>query len=93
MEDRQRMDQHIARLPAPIVFQHDRIAQQVAMREHGALAAACGAAGVEDGREVVRAANSGRVLVGLVHGALQKAATAVVTKREHMLRTCSKGDL
>ena len=62
------------------------------MREHGALAAAGGAAGVEDGGQVVGAAGHGLVLVAVVGGALEQAAGAVVTQGEHMLRAQGEGD-
>jgi hypothetical protein len=53
MEDGQCVDQHVALSPSPVVLEHDRVGQQVAVRQHGALAAARGAAGVEDGSQVV----------------------------------------
>ena len=62
------------------------------MREHGALAAAGGAAGVEDGGQVVGAAGHGLVLIAVVRGAIEQAAGAVVTQGEHMLRAQGEGD-
>jgi hypothetical protein len=56
--------------------------QQVAVREHGALAAPGGAAGVEDGRQVVGRAQRRRVPVGLLCGAVEQRAAAVVVERE-----------
>ena len=60
MEDRQGVDQHVAalgrRAPAPVALQRHRVRDQVAVAEHRPLAAPGGAAGVEDGGEVVAAA-------------------------------------
>ncbi len=53
MEDGQGMNEHITGLPAPIVFQGLCVAQHVAVREHRAFAAACGAAGVQNGSQVI----------------------------------------
>ena len=80
MEDRQRVDQHVARAPAPIVLQDPGVAQQVGVAEHRALAAAGGAAGVEDRGQVVGASCRRPVAVGLDRGALQQAAAAGVVE-------------
>ena len=56
MEDRQRVQQPVVGGEAPGVAQGRRVGGEVAVAEHGALGAAGGARGVEDGREVVLAA-------------------------------------
>ena len=71
--------------PAPRLLQHPRVAQQVAVREHRALAAAGGAARVEDGREVVGAARHRLLEVALQHGALEQVAGAVLVEHEDVL--------
>jgi hypothetical protein len=63
------------------------------VREHRTLAAPGGAAGVEDGRQVVAAARRRRVRVGVEGGALEQRAAAVVAEREHVARAGGKGDL
>ena len=93
MEDRQCVDEHIVRAPTPVLLEHPRVAQQIAVREHGALAAARGAAGVQDGSQVIRLARHGLVFVAMVRSALQQAARAVIAERENVLRPRSKGDL
>ena len=62
------------------------------MAEHRALAAARGAAGVEDGRHVVCRFNGWLVLVRAVHRTLQQGAAAVVTEGENTLRTALESD-
>jgi hypothetical protein len=95
VEDGQRVDQGVAALgaaagaasaPTPERLQHLRVAAQVAVREHRALAAAGGAAGVQDGGEVVVAAQRRLVHVGVLRRALQQRARAVVAEREHVDR-------
>ncbi len=93
VEDGQRVDQHVALLPAPVRLQHARVAEHVAVREHGALAAPGGAAGVDDDRKVVGLAARRRVRVGVVRGALQQGAAAVLAQREHVARAGLEGDL
>ncbi len=73
-------------LPAPVVLQHQRIAQQVAVRQHRALAAPGGAAGVEDRRQVVGAFARRRVLLAHQRRAVEQAAAAVVAEREDVAR-------
>ena len=53
MKNRQGMNQHIVIAPVPIVFQYQCIAQQIAMTQHRPFAAAGGAAGVNDGGQIV----------------------------------------
>ncbi len=53
------------------------------MRQLRALAAAGGAAGVDDGRDVVAGARDGVELVAHERGAFEQAAAAVVAQREH----------
>ncbi|MNV31507.1 hypothetical protein D3C71_1228180 [compost metagenome] len=93
VEDGQCVDEHIPLLPAPVVLEHDSVAQHVAVREHGALAAAGGAAGVEDGGQVVGTAGHGLMLIAVVGGALEQAAGAVVAQGENMLRAQREGNL
>ena len=64
-----------------------RVRQQVAVAQHRALAAPGGAAGVEDGGQVVGAACGTTGRGGRQHevrSALQQRAGAVVVEREHM---------
>ena len=70
MKNRQRMDQHVTRLPAPVVLEHQRVAQQVVVREHGTLAATGGATGVENGRQVVGLHHGRHMPVTAMGGAL-----------------------
>ena len=86
----QSVDQHVARHPTPIVFQHSGIAQQVVVREHRPFAAPGGAAGIEDGGQIVRPAVSRGVLVAVVGGTIEQAARAVIVQGEHMARTSLK---
>ena len=53
MKDGQRMNQHIARFPAPVVFQGLGIAEHVAVRKHGPFAATCGATGVQNSGQII----------------------------------------
>ncbi len=48
VENGQGVDQHIIRLPTPIVFEHLRVGQQVAVRQHRAFAASCCSTGVQN---------------------------------------------
>ena len=93
VEDRQRVDQHVAFFPAPVVLEHLRVGQQVAVREHRALAAPGGAAGVEDGGQVVRAPRHGHVPVAAMRGTLEQRAGAVVVQREHVAGAGLERDL
>ncbi len=100
VKDRQRVDQHIAptvrpsgRRPAPVVLEHHGVGQQVAVREHRALAAPGGAAGVEDGGQIVGLPGRRRVAVAAMGGALEQAAGAVFVQGEHGLRTGLEGNL
>ena len=72
VEDRQCMNQHVSRLPAPVVFQHLRVAQHVSVRQHRALAAASGAAGVQNGCQVIGLGLRYRVLVAAMRGTVQQ---------------------
>ena len=56
VEDRQRMQQHVARHEAPVGVQRLGVGGDVAMRDHGALGAAGGAGGVDQRGEIVGAA-------------------------------------
>jgi hypothetical protein len=61
VEDRQSVDEDVAALrqrfariaPAPIVLQHLRVAEHIAVCQHRTFAAPGGAAGIENGRQVV----------------------------------------
>ena len=70
MEDGQGMDQHVAALPAPVVFEYLRIAEQITVAEHRAFAAAGGATGVQNGGEVLRRSCGGLVQVTVLGRAL-----------------------
>ncbi len=93
MEDRQRVDQHVARLPAPVVLQRERVGKQVAVAQHRALAAPRGARGVEDRGQVVGRAPRWLVAVAVQRGALQQRAAAIVVEREHVRRAGLERDL
>ena len=90
MKNRQRVNQHIALCPAPVVLQHLCIAQQIAVRQHRALAAARGAAGVQNRRQVISLTHHDFMLVAAVGGAIQQRAGAVVIERKDMLRAGGK---
>ena len=92
MEDGQGVDQHVTLFPAPIIFERDRVAQQIAVREHRPFAAAGGAAGVQNGGQVIGLARRRCVLVTVVRGALEQAARAVIAQREHMLGARLEGE-
>ena len=88
MKNRQRMNQHITVLPAPVVFQHQRIAEQIAVAEHRPFAAPGGPAGVNDGRQVIRLGNHWRVHIAVVRRAFQQTAATLLVQRQHITRTC-----
>ena len=85
VEDGQRVDEHVAGLPAPVVFEHPRIAEQIAMAEHRAFAAAGGTAGVQNGGQIRRCPRSRLVHITVLGRALQQAASAVFVKSENVL--------
>ena len=91
MKNWQGVNQHIApslgAAPAPTGFKYLGIAEQIAMGQHGALAAAGGTTGVEDGRELVGGAQHHCLLVSTVAGTLQQRAGAIIIEREHMSNT------
>ena len=100
MEDGQGVDEHIPLAcrptgcrPAPVILERECIAQQIAMCEHGPLAAAGGAAGVKDGGQVIGQSRYGGVLVAVLSCTVEQAAGAVVIQGEHMLGACLEGDL
>ena len=93
MKDGERVDEYIAGLEAPVVLERDGIAQQVAVRQHGPLAAARGAAGVQNGGEVIHPLVNRLVNVGMGRGTIEQAARAVVAQCEDMLRARLEGDL
>ena len=86
MENRQCVNEHIAFFPAPIRLEGLRIAQHVAMREHGALASASGATGVQNSGQIVLVFNSNSVLIFLLCSTFKQSARSVVIQGEHMLR-------
>ena len=86
MEDGQGVNEHIAFFPAPISLERLRIAQHVAVRQHGAFAATRGATGVQNGGQVVGIFNGNFVCVFLMDGALKQGACAIVIQSKHMLR-------
>ena len=88
MKDGQGMDQHIALFPTPIGFQSLCVAEHVAMRQHGALASARGAAGVQNSSQVVGILKHHLVLIFLMRSALKQGACSIVIQSEHMLRAC-----
>ena len=100
MEDGQAVDQHIPTAlrpcgsrPAPVFLEHLGIAQQITMAEHGTLAAAGGAAGVDHGRQIAGFARGDGVHIAVLRSALEQAALALVVQREHILRAGLKGEL
>ena len=86
VEDGQRVHQHVAFTPAPVALQRDGVAEQVAVRQHGALAATRGAAGVEDRGEVVGLPGRRCMAIAVVCGTFQQTAAAIVVERENMFR-------
>ena len=63
------------------------------MAEHGAFAAPGGAAGVDDGGQVIGAAVRGFMGLAKLRRARQQRAAALVVEREHMARAGRKGEL
>ena len=96
MKNRQGMNQHIAALgraaPAPAGLEHLGVTQQIGVRQHGALASPGGAAGVEDGGQIIRAARHHGLMVGAVGRTRQQGACAVVVEGKHMSGASLKGD-
>ena len=92
MKNRQGVNQHIATLPAPVIFQHLRVAEKIGMTEHRAFAATRCTAGVNDGCQVVRFCIYRRVHIAVVRGALEQTATALIVQRHHVTRACLKRD-
>ncbi len=86
MKNGQRMNQHIANLPTPVVIQHTCIAQQIAMAQHRPFAAPRGATGVDDGGDVIGFAVNRCVQITVVRSALQQTACALVIQRDHIGR-------
>ena len=84
VEDRQGVDQHIVGAPVPVAQQGACVAQQVAVRQHGAFAAARGARGVQDGRQIVGLAACVLVLIRLHRGMGQEAAVLLVAQGEQV---------
>ena len=70
VEDGQGVDEHVIRLPTPVILQNLRVGQQVVVRQHRAFAAPCRAAGVQNGGQIVGLADGGRVLVAAMGGAV-----------------------
>ena len=93
MEDRQSVNQHIAFLPAPVHLEHGRIGQQIAMAEHGPLAAPGGAAGVENGRQIVCTALHRLMIVRVVGGAVQQRSRAICAQRVDMAHAVVESNL
>ena len=91
MEDRQRMYQHVVRLPGPVLFEHLCIAEQVAVAEHRAFAAPGGTAGIQNGGQIAWCARSGLVHIAVLRSALQQAAGTVVIQGENILHAAGKG--
>ena len=58
------------------------------MRQHGALASARGAAGVQNSSQVVGILKHHLVLIFLMRSALKQGACSIVIQSEHMLRAC-----
>src|SRR5690554_7475323 len=56
MKDGQHVQQDVVAAPAPELVQDLRVRSQIAMREHGALAATRRARGIQNGGQVVRPA-------------------------------------
>ena len=93
MKNRQGVNQHIAFFPAPIRLEGLRIAQHVAMREHGALASASSATGVQNGGQIVLVFNSNLVPIFLLRSTFKQSARSVVVQGEHLLRACFECNL
>ncbi|MPM57017.1 hypothetical protein SDC9_103834 [bioreactor metagenome] len=97
MKDRQGVDQHVAallaRAPAPVLLEHESVREQIAMREHRSLAAPRGAAGVENGSQIVGLARHRRMLLVEAQRLLQQAAVLRFAQRKDMLRAAGRGHL
>ena len=90
MENRECVDQHVAALPAPVVFEHLRIAEQITVAEHRAFAAARGAAGVQNGGQILGRSWGGLVHIAVLRRAFQQAAGAVLIQGENILHATGK---
>ena len=84
VKDRQCVQQHVARTPAPVLLERERIRGEVAVREHRALAATGGARGVENGREVVGATAHGLESIAARGRCREQRTGAVVAQREEV---------
>ena len=93
MKNWQRVNQHIARLPTPVVLEHQRVAKQVAVRQRRTLAAAGGAAGVQNRRQIVFSHDRSLMLVTALRGAYQQRTSPVIIQGEHVLRTGLESNL
>ena len=93
MEDGQRMNQHIIGLPVPVHLEHRRIAEQIAVAEHGTLAAPGGATGVENGSQIIRLAGHHLMLITVVRSAVQQRARTVCAQRIDMAHAASESNL
>ena len=84
VEDGQHVQQHVVGAPAPVLVQHARVGREVAVRQHGALAAAGGAGRVQDGGQVVLPPRHGLETLRQAAGRVQQRAAAVLVQRVDM---------
>ena len=92
VEDRQHVQQHVAGAPAPVAVQHPRVAADVAVREHRALAAAGRSRRVDDAGEVLGAAAHRREAGRLARRGFEQRAAAVVAQREQVRHAMATRD-
>ena len=88
MENRQSVNEHIALFPTRMRLGGLRITEHIAMREHGALASACGATGVQNGGQIVLVFGRNFVLIFLLCSAFKQSTRSVVIQGEHILSAC-----
>ena len=86
MKNRKGVDEHIRALPAPIVFQHQRIAQQIGVAQHRAFTSPCGATGVNDGSHILWRSLHRRVYVTVMRSAIEQTAAALIVEGDHVTR-------
>ena len=90
VEQRQRMQQHVLVaglalfLEAPELVEHQRIGTQVAVAEHRALAAAGGARGVQDGRQILGLARNRGKAVGKRRCQPEQRSVALLAECDHV---------
>jgi len=92
MKNGQGVDQHIIGPPAPVALQHLRIAEHVAVGQHGTFAAPSGATGVDDDGQVIRRAAGACLHVAVNGGTRQQRTLALIVQRENVACARTEGD-